>query len=77
LKGGNPFVVGTEAERPHDLGRLEEEIHHVLVLRLTDCSNHSVRIVRILDEDDRLAGWKVQEDLVCQRLVACDAVKQK
>jgi hypothetical protein len=74
--GDNPFVVGTEAESPLGLGRLEEEIHRVPGLRLTDCSNHFVRIVRIHDGGDRLAGFQVQEDLVCQRLVACDAVKR-
>jgi hypothetical protein len=74
--GDSPSVVGTEAESPHGLDRLEE-IHRVPGLRLTDCSNHFVPIVRILDGGDRLAGFQVQEDLVCQRLVACDAAKRK
>jgi hypothetical protein len=62
----------------HDLDRLEEGIHHVPGLRRTDCSNHFVRIVWILGEGDlQLADCQVQEGLVCQRLVACDAVKRK
>lgn len=76
LREGNPFVVvvGNQVGRPHGPGRLEEGIHHDQ--RLTDCSNHFVQIVKILVEGDRLAGCQVQEDLVCQRLVACDAVKR-
>jgi hypothetical protein len=74
---GNLSVVGTEVGSHPGLGRLGEEIHHVLDQHLTDCSNHFVQIVKILDEDDRLAGCQVQEDLVYQRLVACDAVKRK
>lgn len=62
-----------EVESYHDLGRLEEGIHHVPGLRRTDCSHHFVQIVWILGEGDlQLADCQVQEGLVCQRLVACD-----
>ena len=67
-----------EVESYHDLGRFEEGIHHVPGLRRTDCSNHFVQIVWILGEGDlQLADCQVQESLVCQRLVACDAVTRK
>jgi hypothetical protein len=71
-------VNTAEVESYHDLGRFEEGIHHVPGLRRTDCSNHFVQIVWILGEGDlQLADCQVQEGLVCQRLVACDAVKRK
>lgn len=73
----NPFAVDIEAESPHAPARLEEEIHHVPGLRLTDCSNRFVRIARILGGGDhRLVGCQKQEGLVCQRLVACDAAER-
>lgn len=66
-------MADTEVGSPHGLARLEEGIHHALDLRLTDCSYHFVQIVKILDGGDhRLADCQEQEDLVCQRLVACD-----
>jgi hypothetical protein len=78
LGEGNPSVADTEVGSPHGLARLEEGIHHALDLRLTDCSYHFVQIVKILDGGDhRLADCQEQEDLVCQRLVACDAIKRK
>ncbi len=78
LREGIPFVVaGTEVGRPRALGLLEEETLRGPDQRLTDCSYHFVQSVKILVEGDRLAGWQVQEDLVCQRLVACDALKRK
>lgn len=65
-------MADTEVGSPHGLARLEG-IHHALDLRLTDCSYHFVQIVKILDGGDhRLADCQEQEDLVCQRLVACD-----
>ena len=67
-----------EAGSYHDLDRLEEGIHHVPGLRRTDCSDHFVQIVWILGGGDlQLAGCQVQGGLVCQRLVACDAVKER
>jgi hypothetical protein len=71
-------VNTAEVESYHDLGRLEEGIHHVPGLRRTDCSHHFVQIVWILGEGDlQLADCQVQEGLVCQRLVACDAIRGK
>jgi hypothetical protein len=70
------LVADTEVGSLHGLDRLEEGIHHVPGPHWTDYSDHFVQIVRILDGDDhQLADCQAQEDLVCQRLVACDASK--
>jgi hypothetical protein len=75
---GSPAVADTKVGSLHGLDRLGEEIPHVLDLRLTDCSNRFVQSVRSLaGGDHRLADCQEREDLVCQRLVACDAAKRK
>jgi len=75
---GNPAAADMKVGSLHGLGRLVEEIRHVLDLRLTDCSNRFVQSVRNLDEGDhRLADCQERGDLVCQRLVACDAAKRE